>query len=330
MINKRVKNLFGIVFLVSILYLPSFLFAETQIQVQEDEISIDVSPNSPQPYEDVTISVTSYATDLSKAIITWKGASGVLLSGIGKTTYSFKALGPNTRSTINISIKPVDAIGSINKSVTITPSEIELLWESVDGYTPPFYKGKALTTKGGLIKVVAIPNTDTIKSGNGKVSYSWKNNDSAMPDLSGYNKNSYTFKNDIYSNENIINVSASSVSQNYNAEKTIEIPAYNPKILFYKKSPLEGTLYNKVLDANTTFKEDEISIVAEPYFLSIKNSSNISYAWKINGDSINTPSKKTELTIRPTDRGGYATIDLVMENLDELFQKVEGILKLTL
>jgi hypothetical protein len=60
------------------------------------------------------------------------------------------------------------------------------------------------------------------------------------------------------------------------------------------------------------------------------NEVNFSYNWKINGETIDTPSKKTELTVRPAERGGYATIDLVMENLNFLFQKVAGKLNLTL
>jgi len=74
-----------------------------------------------------------------------------------------------------------------------------------------------------------------------------------------------------------------------------------------------------------------MTIVAEPYFLSLKgHENNFIYSWQINGERIATPSKKTELTIRPTSRGGYATIDVVIENLNELFQKVSNQLKLNL
>ena len=74
-----------------------------------------------------------------------------------------------------------------------------------------------------------------------------------------------------------------------------------------------------------------MTVVAEPYFLAINSSgSNFNYNWSINGDPIKTPSKKTELTIRPASRGGYATIDVSFESLSKLFQKVSGTLKLTL
>ncbi|MCX6753523.1 MAG: hypothetical protein NTV03_00470 [Candidatus Nomurabacteria bacterium] len=265
-----------IVCILNILSMPSFSIAEMQVNTQEDEIIVTVSPKNPQPYEDVSINISSYATDLNKAVISWQIDSKIMLSGIGKTDYSFKALGPNTTTNLNIIIRPVGSDGNI--------------------------------------------------------SYSWKNNDNIVTDASGYNKNSFIFNNDLFDTENIITVIASAVSENYNAEKTITISAYSPKVLFYKKSPTEGTLYNNALNSDTIFGEgDEMTIVAVPYFLALKgNEDKFNYSWTINGDPINTPSKKIELTIRPTSRGGYADISIVLESMNKLFQKVIGQLKLTL
>ena len=327
----KVKFLIIIIFVVGIISTPFFVFAEMQIGVQEDEIITTLSPKNPQPYQDVSISLSSYATDLNKAIITWQGNGGVLQSGIGKMSYSFKATGPNTTLSITITIKPVGSQSIITKKITIAPSEIELMWESLDGYVPPFYKGKALLSRGGFIKVVAVPNTNTIQAGSGNVSYSWQNNGNVIQESSGYNKSSFVFKNDLFDTENEITVLASSVAENYNAENTIMIPAYTPKILFYKKSPTEGILYNVALSNDTLVSEDEMTLVASPFFLALKgNEDSFLYTWTINGNQIKTPSKKIELSIRPTSRGGYASINLVLESMSDLFQKVTGQLKLNL
>ena len=313
---------------MNIAYISS---AEMQIEVQDGEIGVEIIPNNPQPYQDVTITISSYATDLNKAIITWQSESNTVLSDIGRTSYSFKALGPNTTTIFDIKITPVGAMSTISKRIVITPSEIEIMWESVDGYTPPFYKGKALPISGGLIRAVAIPNTNTIKSGSGSITYTWSNAGETKLDVSGYNKNSYIFKNSMFDDVNEIKVVASSVGGNYGAENTIEIPVYEPKIVFYKKSPTEGILYNNALDKEATMTEDEMTVVVEPYFISLKgHENNFIYAWQINGESISTPSKKTELTVRPASRGGYATIDIVIENATELFQKVSSRLKLNI
>ena len=318
-------------FILGIINIPHFSYAEMQIEVQGEEINVETIPNNPQPYQNVTINLSSYATDLNKAIIIWQSDSGTVLSGIGKTSYSFTTQGPESSTIFNINITPVGSMSTINKSIVITPSEIEIMWESVDGYTPPFYKGKSLPTSGSLIKAVAIPNTSTIKSGNGSITYTWKNADSTVLEASGYNKSSYIFKNSLFDTANNISVTAQSVSGNYGAEKTIEIPVYQPKLVFYKRSPTEGILYNNALNIETTMSEDEMTLVAEPYFTSLKGKeNNFTYNWQINGTGIETPSKKTELTVRPTSRGGYATINLVIENMSELFQKVSSQLKINI
>lgn len=318
-------------FILGIISVPSLSFAESQIEAQEGDINVEVNPNNPQPYQDVTITLSSFATDLNRAIINWQTGSGTVSSGIGKTSYTFKTDGPNTYNVFNINITPVGSLNTITKTVIITPSEVNLMWESVGGYVPPFYKGKALPVGGSMIRVVAFPNTDTIKSGSGSLTYDWKKADSAVPEASGYNKNSYVFKNSPFDIVDKITVITSSVNGGYQAENTIEIPIYEPKIVLYKKSPTEGVLYNEALTKEKAMPEDEITLVAEPYFLPIKgHEKNFTYNWQINGKSINTPEKKTELTVRPNSRGGYADINVTIESVSEIFQKATSQLKLNL
>lgn len=305
--------------------------AANEINPGEGDITATMIPENPQPYQDVTVTLTSYATDLNKAMIQWQSGANIVLSGYGKTSYSFKTLGPNTITVLDVTINIPGSIDKITKRVAINPTEVELVWEGVDSYVPPFYRGKSFPTAQGLIKVVAIPNTSTIKQGKGAITYTWKSGDNTVLGVSGYNKDSYVFQNSELNDIERVTVTAESVDGRYNARNTIEIPISTPKILFYKKSPTEGVQYNQALTNESFISEDEVTIVAVPYFLSIKgNESRFTYDWKINGNSIDTPSKKTEITIRPASRDGYATIDVVFENLNTLYQKVNGKLKLNL
>jgi len=329
--NLKIKFLLLPVFLLGIIFIPMYLYAESEIVLQENDVDITTIPENPEPYQNVTIKIVSYATDLNKALIEWRSGSSTILSGYGKTSYSFKTFGPNTTTVFEIKITPAGSFASITKKVSISPSEIEVLWEAVDGYTPPFYKGKSFISRESTIKIVAIPNTNTIKKGSGSIVYTWKSDYKTIQNASGYNKNSYTFRNDPLNATEEITVTASAVDGKYNAIKTIYIPIVSPKIIFYKKSPTEGILYNHALLENTLIEEDETTIVAEPYFLALKgNERQFTYDWKINGQKVATPSKKREITIRPSSRGGYATISLTMENLRVLFQEVSGQLKLSL
>lgn len=306
-------------------------FAANEIAVQEGDISATLIPENPQPYQDVTITLSSYATDLNKAMIQWQIGSNIVLGGYGKTSYSFKALGPDAITLIDVSIAVPGSVEKVNKRIVINPSEVELIWEGVDSYTPPFYRGKAFPSPEGLIKVVAIPNSNTIKQGKGSITYTWKSGDNTVQGASGYNKDSYVFQNSELNDSEKVTVTAESVNGQYSATNTVEVPITQPKIVFYKRSPTEGILYNQALTDESFISEDEVTVVAEPYFLAFKGKEAVfSYKWKINGSPIETPSKKTELTIRPAARGGYATIGLGLENLNTLFQKVTSQVKINL
>lgn len=316
-------------FLGIIMY-PIFSSANTQIQVQANEISTSLSPKNPGPYEDVTITLSSYATDLTKADLEWKINGQTVSYGLGKTSYTLKTGEVDVVIIIDVIINPAESTTSISKKIAIYPSEIEIMWEATDGYTPPFYKGKSLPSKGSWVKIVAIPNTKTITSGLGNISYTWKKADSVVSEASGYNRNYYLAKNSLFETDNKITVSASSVSGDYKAEKTIYLTSYDPSIVFYKKSGADGILYNKALQKEEILLENEMTIVAEPYFMTTKEEDNFSYTWKINGNIVETPSKKNEMTVRPTSRGGYATISLVIKNLNELLQEATNKIKINL
>lgn len=296
--------------------------------LSDSDINITINPNNPEPYQNATITLSSYATDLNKAFIEWRSGNNLILSGYGRISYSFKTLGDGMSTSFDITIKPSDSDQTIIKNILVTPSTVDMLWQAVDGYTPLFYRGKSFSSSEGLIKVVAMPDSQ-----NKDNTYVWKREDTTVTDASGYGKNSFTFINDYLSTEENVSVTASSTNSQYNATQSIKIPIVSPQIIFYEKLPGEGVLYGNALGSETTMDQskNEMTIVAEPYFLNTKGNENLyTYSWMINGETTDTPAKKTEMTIRPTSRGGYATINLTLENVSRLFQKASGQLKINL
>lgn len=321
--NTGLKSFLFKIFIFGMIVFPLVSSADPQILVQEEEIGFEIIPENPEPYDEVTINLNSYATDLDKAIISWQNSAGFVQSGIGKKSITFQAPGPDSLTYFDITISPVGQTTTIRKRIVINPSDIDLMWESVDALTPPFYKGKALPTIGGVLKVVAVPNSNTITSGIGSIDYTWKNNNDTIEEVSGYNRNSYIFKNSLFDKTSNIEVQASSVSGNYNASKKIEISTFNPVLNFYKKSPTDGILFNIATNNDYIMTEDQATFVAYPYYLATKgNEGFFDYKWIINDEEITTPNKKSEITIRPTSRDGYIDIGLTIENMQELFQKV--------
>jgi len=330
-VRNFIKNSFlslGIIVLLTIV-LPINVNA---IEVQPDDIFVEINPENPRPFGDVSLSLGSYAIDINKAEIVWSSNKKILFSGTGKTVYSFKAGGVNTNTIISIEITPEETSIKINKQIVITPSDMDILWEAVDSYTPPFYKGKALPSQEGLIKIVALPNTSGLINVDTKnISYTWKLDDTISQNASGFGKSSYTFRNSSLSDGEKISVVASGKGSSYNTEGFVKLNITNPELIFYKKSPTEGIIYENAFLNDGYVTDKEITFVAEPYFLAMKNNiSDFSFKWKINGEDIETPKKPRQLTVRPDGNGGYATINLSIESLSRLFQSVAKNLRINL
>lgn len=319
-----------ILFILMLIISTPFL-THAELSINQNDVNIEINPQNPAPGKDVSITVYSYSTNLNKAKIEWKDNGGnVLLSGTGETTYTLRAGGPNSDINIQVHITSYGDSTAIVKQIFIHPTDIDILWQSIDGYVPPFYKGKALPTSESVIRAVAMPNAGAVANNNNIV-YSWKLEHNTMTKFSGYGKDSFTFQNSYLRNMEHINVSASSVSGSYNAENNITIPIQKSKILFYLKNPDGTTNYSNALTNDSTISGEESTFVAEPYFFPLASAlGSIKYNWKINGSSIDTPRNPFNLTIKPASTGGYATISLSIENISKLFQSVSSTLKLNL
>src|SRR5690606_10591875 len=57
--------------------------------IRDNDIAVDFSPAVPGPNQNVKITLSSFATDLNKAAITWSVDGKESLSGTGKTSFSF-------------------------------------------------------------------------------------------------------------------------------------------------------------------------------------------------------------------------------------------------
>lgn len=316
--NLKIKlNLFFLIFIIGIIFV--FPTKKINAELRAVDISATIIPENPKPYEDVTILLESYAVDLDSSTIEWKSRDKIFYKNTGAKEFTLKAGAPGTKSIVDIKITNQDG-ESAQKRIILEPSDMDILWQAVDSYVPPFYRGKALPPKEGKVKVIAIPNTGS-GSQSSSYSYLWKLNDKTQQDQSGYKKNSFVFNLSNTEKENTVEVTSNSVSGESTSDGILKISGVNPKILFYKKTPGEGISYNDAFSSEFNLEESEVTIKAEPYFMGDMGKGDIhNYEWKVNNEVINTPAKKNTLTVRPTTRGGYAKINLFIENTTKLFQ----------
>lgn len=295
---------------------------QAQYEVTEDDITVLSDPEIPPPLQNVTLTLSSYATDINSAFIIWKVGGKTQLSGTGEKKFQITTGETGSTTVIDITIRPVTG-ELIQKQFIIRPADIDILWEGADSYIPPFYRGRALPTSEGLIRVLAIPQVKdgALQTDVNNFVFRWKRDDKVVQSGSGYGKNSLLLRQSYLNKKESLDVSATGIGTGVVTQKIFDVPIFKPKILFYEKDPLLGIKYNRTLDSSFEVASGEKTIVAEPYFFGPSSalSPELDYAWTINGQSIYTPEIKNVLTIKKGTSTGVATIGLEIKNLLRLF-----------
>lgn len=285
-------------------------------------IMVNVIPENPAPGENVNITLKSYSSNLDIVLISWSVDGKNISSGIGKKSFSIKAPNAGGETSVTATVSLPD--GAIDEKVIIRPAEMVLLWQAMDSYTPPFYKGKALPSPDSFVKVVALPE---IGSGSNKVNpknmtYFWKKDYTNNQDGSGYGKNTFTYINDYLEDLNNIGVVAGTVDQKYSSSANIDIGMTEPKIVFYKNDSKLGTIWELALSNGHKIIGDEI-IEAAPYFISPKyiRTPTLIWDWFINDETVNPPIyRKNTMPLRAqTGVSGTSRIKLEINNTDKIF-----------
>jgi len=310
--------LFLFITFTSFFILPSKTHA-----ISPNSIYVNVVPENPAPGENTSITLSSYASNLDSVLISWSVNGKKILSGVGKKTFSLSAPASGGEANVTATIMLPD--GSIEKTIIIRPAVMALLWQANDSYVPPFYKGKALPTADSQIKIVALPE---IKSGSQMVSpknmtYAWKKDYTNNPDGSGYGKNFFIYTSDYLDDSNNISVTASTLDQKYSSKASVDMPTFQPKIVFYKNDANLGTLWEKALENGYRINGDEI-IEAAPYFISPKDIRIpfLVWNWSINGNPVEMLDVRKNLIPLRAQAGvsGTSRIKLEINNIYKIFE----------
>lgn len=297
-------------------------FATTlKAQSLSGAVSVAITPNIPEAYEEVVVRLSSSGVDLERSVISWSLDGEVKLSGVGEVQARFTtgAIGEVSRLTIVIE---TTQNRHITKNISIRPVGVDVLW-SAFSYTPPFYKGKAQSPSGGLVVLTAMPelvNSKGEKLDPSELIYTWEERGVILGNASGYGKQRIVLQgglNKLY--PLVIAVTVSSFDGTLKARKSATISTRDPQIIFYEKHPLEGIKYSQALTGTLSIVQAELTLRGEPYFFSLDDIARnlIRFRWKINNKDINIPlnEQKNEMTFRRESGGsGKAQISLSIEN----------------
>lgn len=318
---KRVL-IFGLLFMFIVF---GFSINNTKAQSETDQILVDVSPENPGPFDNVSLSVSSYITDLDRANILWKLNDKQVLFGIGKKDFSFTVGDSGSTSKIDINIQTEEG-DVITKRLYIRSSDLDVVWEAIDSYTPPFYKGKALPGPESFVKFYAIPNTKNISNKNTQqdIVYTWKQNFDSDTTSSGYGKNTFLMKFDYLGQQtNTISVNAVSKNRGYTATKSVSIKPYKPEIVLYPYTDEIGTYIERALGSSFSVT-GKAKLIAVPYFFSpsFPLSNSLNYVWQINGADFPTGQAKNIINIESSG-SGTAGLNISVTNENTYYQSAE-------
>lgn len=318
----RFYLIYSLVLLIAVFFsVPSYTHAQA---ISEKNVSLNISPANPSPGENFTLTLVTYSLDLNRSTITWSVNGKKVLSGIGKTSYqgTMSDLGKTTQIKVTIEA----GLLLLEKNISLIGTDMDLIWEAIDSYVPPFYKGKALPGPEARINVVAIPllqdGTKLLSADN--ITYAWNRN--YTPDLasSGYGKNSFIFRTSYLNTSENIHATSTAINKNLSSKKSIEIKTVKPKIIFY---PVQNgfTDTSHALKNPITVRADSYTLAALPYFFSSENPDvkDISYTWKINNQQLIVSSPKNILTVQK-GASTSGTIDLTIESISKLLQTAKS------
>jgi len=185
-----------------------------------------------------------------------------------------------------------------------------LIWEA-ESYTPTTYPGKALPSEGSRVFVIAMSNfvtADGTKIEDRNLSYEWVANFRPNRAASGVGKNVYVVDLPQGRAETDISVTVRENGGSLVASETLSIAPFAPRVLIYEEHPLLGTRYERALSDTYPLRSSEVTMRAEPYFLSGSISS-FSYTWTLGGRFIPSFGRLGELlTLRLGDGSGTAPL----------------------
>lgn len=280
----------------------------------QGSVWFELDPQTPGPYETVTIRFVTYSGDLKTAAIAWFVNDTPYDAGIGLRAITLKTGSVGESLPVKVIVRLQNG-QTLTHSITIVPARVTLTWEATS-YTPPFYRGKALRGVNQDVFVVGSPhiihNNKLLKPN--ELLFEWYVGPNKQP-FSGVGKQRVTIPGTSLKIYNNVRLVVSSLDRSATAESYLSIPTTLPQLTLYEVNPLYGKIYERSLGTDVFSGTGEFSVVAEPYFFDktrVENGS-VAVTWTLPGN--NTPAVGTIQTFTPKS-GAKGAINLTVQATD--------------
>ncbi len=331
---KRVLYVVLNIALVSLFAVP--VFAETSTPINSDLISgyglrdlsnaiiIKALPTTPSAGETVHFTVESSIHDLQKSDITWLVNGKKVAEGLGVLSTDVKV--DSAGNSLNVSVSIFDPVwGLASAEVVIVPLQLDLVYDAPT-YVPPFYRGRALPSSGGVMRLQAIARFTQggVPLSESAITYTWSQNGRVLENVSGLGRSNIVLSAPDFYDTATISVRASAVNDTLSANGSVSIPSVRPVVHIYEDHALFGITYFNAL-TSPIHGQPGFVIAAVPYFVTSLslNDPLLQYAWRVNFEPTTASSThRNEITL---DAGADSDeVRLAITHLRNFFVDISG------
>jgi hypothetical protein len=310
------------VFLAALLFLQPFLVL-AQFDAGgfiETGISIESQPLSPQPGEEVTLTLNDYGGSHYGASLEWAKDSVAIPNTANQRSITVTAPPVGVKQTISLTLKAPNNETLVLKKV-LSPVYVDIIVEP-QTHVPGFYQGRALPSAGSTINLIALLNDGSMLSNN--YVYTWRINTTVLEGgpLWGRNRISFVAPQD---REFTISVNITTTAGELVASRSIYIPAVQPVLYFYEVNALYG-INTRAITSDFIMIANASEIKAEPYYLDSNtfNSPDI-FEWRINNKKVSVGGNDPyTITLEKTGQVGEAAVSLHVRSTAQLLQGARG------
>lgn len=243
--------------------------------------SIEASERNPNPGETITLRVVTFAFDKQNATYRWyvNGALQKELSGRGQSHITLPSGTEGETKIVRVDVTTPAGVNR-SKSITVRTLSADLYWWT-DTAVPYWYKGKALPSLNSQVTVAALPNTANA----GQLDYRWEFNASALPQSSGFGRQTFSFPLNLQVEERI-DVAMKDAVGSFSKTASLRIKPFQPSVGIYALRPLRGVAYERRLSTFEAPSGEPYDFIAAPFFFPKAHEKNLNYLWTLNGKDI--------------------------------------------
>ncbi|MDH5442039.1 MAG: hypothetical protein OEX08_00320 [Candidatus Nomurabacteria bacterium] len=311
------KKWFILLFLVNVFVWSPISGASAQ---NASAIVLESEPALPIPGEPVTVTASSLTINTEQLIFVWYVGNSIVGSGAGVSEITFKA--PPLGSTQTVKMLATTPSGvRIERQMIIVSGSVDILWQA-NTYTPPFYKGRALPSRGATVQVVAIPIIRGIRGqldARDNFDYQWRLGGKNDQKQSGFGKDSFIAKDATFQENMLVEVEIATQDGVVAIRRQKRFSFVDPFVVIYKKSR-SGVWSNRSGKTLQTPVGQSVDLVAMPFFFR-SFPSGITFDWSSKGSALSDQDNNDQTLSVIANNEGKIDIDVSAHVPKALFQE---------